>query len=125
MLVTVDSLMKVPSPTVLDRSKNSPAAPAGILNGEPLWLKGAGVRLLLPRTMLDYAHVRGWLHNLAGAALTFALIALLLFHGAHRLQHSLYDLGWRARALPKLLCCGSAALASATAAWLLVRLGGS
>jgi fumarate reductase subunit D len=92
-----------------------------------IFVTGIAVPLgvLLPRATLDYAHLRAWVHSVPGALMTFALIALFLFHGAHRLQHSLHDLGWRARALPKLLCYGAAALASADAAWLLVRLGGS
>lgn len=74
----------------------------------------------LPRMSYDGALTfeRHW----AGAAFTFVVISLFLWHGAHRIYHSLHDIGVRAHALSALACYGVAALGTFAAAALLLSL---
>jgi fumarate reductase subunit D len=63
-------------------------------------------------------------HPLARLAL-LAVVALFLFHGGHRIRHSLHDLGLPGGAwmrLAGIACYGLAMAGSALAAWWLLRL---
>ncbi len=72
---------------------------------------------------LSYARALGLLQNpLAGLALA-AVISLFLFHGFHRLYHTLHDLGVPVGPGLKALCHGLAGLGTLLAIALLVRLG--
>jgi len=64
------------------------------------------------------AFERSW----AGAGFTFLVIALFLWHGVHRIFHSLHDLGVHARTASALACYGLAAAGTLTAAFLLATL---
>jgi fumarate reductase subunit D len=62
----------------------------------------------------------------AGSALGLAaLISLLLFHAAHRILHTLHDVGVRAGTSLPWLCYGSAAACSALAVALALSLLGA
>lgn len=59
-----------------------------------------------------------------GARLLLGLtLALFLWHAAHRIRHSLHDLGVHAGPWGGWVCYGSAVAASLWAAWLLLGLG--
>jgi len=81
------------------------AAPLG-------WLPQAG----LP----DYPRMAALVRPLPARGLAFVLVALFAWHAAHRIFHSLHDLGLGRGALSKAACYGSAlVLTLATAAALL------
>jgi fumarate reductase subunit D len=62
------------------------------------------------------------MHPLGKLAL-LAVISLFMFHGCHRLLHSLHDLGLRTGRAAQWLFYGTAALASGLAGLLLLRIG--
>jgi len=75
---------------------------------------------MLPRATLDHATVAAFARH--GALAIFVVIALFLWHAAHRIFHTLHDLGIHAGALAKALCYGGAAVGTVAAAWLLAAL---
>jgi fumarate reductase subunit D len=76
----------------------------------------------LPPDTMDHARMLAFLRSPLGALGAGALIALLLFHGCHRLLHSLHDLGLRRSRWTALAFYGFAALGSAVAFVLLASL---
>ena len=72
---------------------------------------------MLPRAALDHATVAALARH--AALPIFAVIALFLWHAAHRIFHTLHDLGVHAGALAKTVCYGGAATGTAVTAWLL------
>jgi fumarate reductase subunit D len=78
---------------------------------------------LVPETALAYARIYGVLGHPLARLILFGLIALPLFHWAHRFLYTLAELGLR-RSKPALavLCYGSAILGSLAAAVVLWRL---
>lgn len=78
--------------------------------------------LLLDGRLLDYPHARAFAHSLAGAALAFAVIALFLWHAAHRLLKSVHDLGVHAGTGLKLAFYGTAAAGTLAALAALIAL---
>ena len=80
---------------------------------------GAG----LPPDALAYSRVLAFAQNLGGKALLFVVIALFLWHAAHRIYHCLHDFGVHPGLPTKLLLYGSALAGTAAAAVLLLALG--
>jgi fumarate reductase subunit D len=76
----------------------------------------------LPASAWDHAQWMAALQHPAARLALLALISLFLFHGGHRLRHSLHDLGLPAGRAATIACYGLAAAGSALAAWLLLRL---
>ena len=68
-------------------------------------------------------HVLAFARNPIGKAFVFGVVALFLWHAAHRLFHTLHDFGVRAGTGTWLACYGSAAAATATAAVALLAVG--
>lgn len=79
--------------------------------------------LLLPEQTLRYAHVLAFAQHPLGKLALLAVISLFLFHGCHRMLHSLHDLGLKTGAGAAVLFYGFATLASVLAAALLFALG--
>ena len=79
--------------------------------------------LLLPADSFSAARVLAFVMHPLGKLVLLAVISLFMFHGCHRLLHSLHDLGWRTGPAVRVLFYGTAALASALAALLLLRIG--
>jgi len=79
--------------------------------------------LLLPTSLLDHATVLAFARHPLGKLALLAVVALFMFHGCHRLLHSLHDLGLHTGRWAPLFFYGSAALASALAAILLLSIG--
>ena len=75
---------------------------------------------VLPRATLDYATVVALARH--GAPVVFVVVALFLWHAAHRIFHTLHDLGVHAGALAKTVCYGGAAAGTVATAWLLCAL---
>ena len=73
--------------------------------------------------LLSYARMLAFVQHWAGKAFVLALITLFAWHAAHRIFHSLHDLGVRRRILSMRLCYGSAAALTVIAAVHLMRIG--
>jgi fumarate reductase subunit D len=72
----------------------------------------------LPADTLSAARLQGLLSHLPARLAALALISLFMFHGCHRLLHSLHDLGLPRARLAPWLFYGAAAAATLMAAWL-------
>lgn len=78
---------------------------------------------LEPRAVMSYADVLDFTRNWAGKAFVFAVVSLFLWHGAHRIYHTLHDLGIPNGLAAKLACYGTALLVTVTAAEALLKIG--
>ncbi len=83
----------------------------------------AGPLHLLPKDLTAYSAVHGFAQNWAGKAFLFVAVSLFLWHGAHRIFHSLHDVGIHSGVLAKLACYGVALLGTLTAAEALLKIG--
>ena len=68
---------------------------------------------------MDAAHVAAFARHPLGKAFILAVIGLFLWHGAHRIFHTLHDLGVRAGTGAFVACYGSAFAGTVAAAVLL------
>jgi fumarate reductase subunit D len=64
--------------------------------------------LLLPAGSMRYASMQAFAQNIIGKGFIFAIIALFLWHAAHRIFHSLHDIGIHGGPMAKLLTYGIA-----------------
>jgi len=88
-----------------------------------VYLTGFAMPLgLAPGEAWTYDRMLAFERHWAGAAFTFAVIALFLWHAAHRIFHTLHDFGVHARMGSALACYGFAAGGTVAAAFLLLRL---
>ncbi len=78
--------------------------------------------LMNPDTM-SYAHMLAFSRHWAGKCFAFAVIALFMWHAAHRIAILLHDFGVRAVALVKFCCYGLAFLGTVIAGYTLLTLG--
>lgn len=78
---------------------------------------------LLPPDTMSYANMLAFAQNLIGKGFIFAIISLFLWHAAHRIFHSLHDVGIHAGMVAKLICYGSAMLGTLIAAYALLAIG--
>ena len=72
---------------------------------------------------LSYDNMLAFHRHWTGKAFTFAVISLFLWHGAHRIFHSLHDLGIKARTTSVIACYGLALLGSVAAGLALLSIG--
>jgi fumarate reductase subunit D len=79
--------------------------------------------LLLPRDLMSYPRMLAFAQHWAGKGFVFAVIALFVWHAAHRIFHSLHDIGIHAGTLAKLLCYGGALAVTLLALWSLLVIG--
>jgi fumarate reductase subunit D len=79
--------------------------------------------IVLPADLLSYPDALAFCRHWAGKAFVFLVITLFLWHGAHRIFHSLHDLGVHAKKAPALACYGLAFLGTVVAAAELLRIG--
>lgn len=79
--------------------------------------------LLLPAGTMRYAAMQGFAHNIIGKGFIFAIIALFLWHAAHRIFHSLHDIGIHGGPLAKLLTYGIAMAGTLIAVAALLSIG--
>ena len=79
--------------------------------------------LLLPRDLLSYPRMLAFAQHWAGKAFLFAVIVLFAWHAAHRIFHSLHDVGIHTGTPAKLLCYGGALLVTLLALWSLLVIG--
>ena len=71
---------------------------------------------------MSYGRMLRFAGNWAGKAFVLAVIALFLWHAAHRIFHSLHDLGLRTGPLAFALCYGTAFAGTAGTLYLLASL---
>lgn len=90
-----------------------------------IFITGLGVPLGIgfPADTMSYSHVLILAQNIFGKIAIFAVITLFLFHGCHRLYHSLHDFGIHVGPGIKAAFHGFAALGSLAALILLIRIG--
>jgi fumarate reductase subunit D len=79
--------------------------------------------LLLPAETFRADRALAFAMHPLGKLALLAVISLFMFHGCHRLLHSLHDLGLRTGLAAQVLFYGTATLASGLAALLLLRIG--
>jgi fumarate reductase subunit D len=77
----------------------------------------------MPPEALAYSRVLAFAQNTGGKLALFLVIALFLWHAAHRIYHCLHDFGVHAGVTTKVLLYGSAFAGSVAAAWLLLAIG--
>ncbi len=90
-----------------------------------VWITGIAVPLgwLLPRDLLSYQNALAMTQHWFGKAFLFIVIALFLWHSAHRIFHTLHDVGIHAGTTAKLVCYGAATLGTLAAARALLMIG--
>ena len=76
----------------------------------------------VPAGFLGYDATLAFARNPFGALAIVAVIALFLFHGAHRIYHTLHDFGVHAGAIAWLACYGVAIGGTLTAVSVLIRI---
>jgi fumarate reductase subunit D len=75
----------------------------------------------VPAGALEYERVIAFARSLIGKAFLFFVVSLFLWHAAHRIFHTLHDLGLRTGRPAWLLCYGSAAAGTLVAGIALTR----
>jgi fumarate reductase subunit D len=83
----------------------------------------APVGFVLSKQLMSYQTMLAFTRNPLGKVTAMSIIALFLFHGCHRMVHSLHDLGVRTGPTARMVFYGFAAMASGVALVLLVRIG--
>jgi len=78
---------------------------------------------LEPRAVMSYGDLHAFTRNWAGKVFVFAVISLFAWHGAHRIYHTLHDLGVPTGFAAKLACYGTALLVTIIAAEALLKIG--
>ena len=79
--------------------------------------------ILLPADTMSYPKMHAFAQNFIGKGFIFAIIALFLWHAAHRIFHSLHEIGIHAGFGAKLLCYGVALVATVISAYVLLGIG--
>jgi len=90
--------------------------------GGPALILVTGLALPLGFVPLAYERAHALALHPLGEAAIVAVIGLFLFHGCHRLYHSLHDLGVHVGAGIKAACHGFAFLGTLLAVWLVLAL---
>ena len=77
----------------------------------------------LKTSFMDYPRMMTFAQNFIGKGFVFVVITLFAWHAAHRIFHSLHDVGIHNGTVAKLLCYGSAFVMTLVAAYSLLRIG--
>jgi fumarate reductase subunit D len=98
---------------------------SALVGGALVLITGLAVPLgwPLPPDLLSYPRVLGLAQSAIGKAGLFAVIALFAWHAAHRIFHSLHDVGLKTGAVAKAACYGSALVVTLASAAALLRIG--
>jgi len=72
---------------------------------------------------MAYPRVLAFAQNFIGKGFVFVVITLFAWHAAHRIFHSLHDVGIHNGTVAKLLCYGSAFVMTCVAAYSLLCIG--
>jgi fumarate reductase subunit D len=79
--------------------------------------------LLLPADTMSYGRMLAFAQHWAGKGFIFVVVALFAWHAAHRIFHSLHDIGIRTGGLAKLACYGGALAVTVLTAFGLLAIG--
>lgn len=79
--------------------------------------------IFLPADLPSYENVLAFHRHWAGKAFMFVVISLFLWHGVHRIFHSLHDFGVPARGASAVACYGVALLGTVAAGFALLAIG--
>lgn len=79
--------------------------------------------LMLPSGAMSYPKMLAFAQNFIGKGFILAVISLFLWFAAHRIFHSLHEIGIHAGLGAKLICYGSAFVATVISAVVLLGLG--
>jgi fumarate reductase subunit D len=98
---------------------------AALLGPTLVFISGVAVPIGWPLRpeLLSYARVLGFAQHWAGKGFLMAVIALFAWHAAHRIFHSLHDLGIHNGAVAKAATYGSALAITLVTAAALLSLG--
>jgi fumarate reductase subunit D len=77
----------------------------------------------LKTDFMSYSHTLAFAQNFVGKGFVFVVITLFAWHAAHRIFHSLHDVGIPHGTPSKLVCYGSALVMTLVAAYSLLRIG--
>ena len=77
----------------------------------------------LSADLLNYSNVLALARHWLGKGLLLVIISLFLWHSAHRIFHTLHDIGIHAGLGAKLICSGLAMAGTLTTVWALLRIG--
>ena len=77
----------------------------------------------LPSDLISYPRMLAFAQHRAGKGLMFVVIALFAWHAAHRIFHSLHDLGFQKGVVAKSACYGGALAITLVAAVSLLQVG--
>jgi fumarate reductase subunit D len=77
----------------------------------------------LPADLLSYPRMLWLAQSIIGKGFVFVVVALFAWHAAHRIFHSLHDVGIPNGMVAKLACYGSAMVLTLVAAVSLLRIG--
>jgi fumarate reductase subunit D len=97
---------------------------AALIGPALVFVTGIGVPLGLffaPDTM-SYGNMLAFAHNWLGKCFIFAVVALFLWHAAHRIHILLHDFGIHAVTAVRILCYGSAFVGTVVAAYTLLTI---
>jgi len=72
---------------------------------------------------MSYPRMLAFSQNFIGKGFVFVVIALFAWHAAHRIFHSLHDVGIPHGTPSKIMCYGSALVMTLVAAFSLLRIG--
>ncbi len=98
---------------------------AALIGPALVFITGIAVpfRVLLPAELMSYARMRAFTVHWAAKAFVFAVIALLLWHAAHRIAIVLHDVGVHAKTATKFVCYGFAFAGTIAAGYALYIIG--
>ena len=98
---------------------------AALIGPMLVFITGIAVPLgfVLPEDAMSYPRMLAFAQHWIGKGFLFAVVALFLWHAAHRIFHSLHDIGIHAGAGAKFACYGTAMLGTLVAAWALLAIG--
>ena len=98
---------------------------AALLGPMLVFITGIAVPLgwTLPPDLISYPRALAFAQHWAGKAFLAAVIVLFAWHAAHRIFHSLHDLGIPTGIVTKVACYGGATLVTAVVLVALVAVG--
>ena len=98
---------------------------SALLGPALVFITGIAVPLgiLLPQDTMSYPKVLAFVQNFFGKGFIFAVISLFMWFAVHRTYHSLHEFGIHAGMGAKLLCYGSAFIATIISGVVLLKIG--
>jgi fumarate reductase subunit D len=98
---------------------------AALFGSVVVWLSGfdGPFALTVSPEFFSYTNILAIAQNPIGKAFLFAIAVLFAWHAAHRMFHSLHDIGIHGGVIAKLLCYGTAFVITLICAYSLLILG--